>query len=477
MKISKRWWLSILATMMSTPTIYSQNISWISSTPSENWKEETKYSFESVGDSSAIKLITEKLLQQIDGFGGCFNELGWEALNKLGDKKKTKILTDLFSPKEANFSYCRFPVGASDYALSYYTFDDVPEDFTMRNFNIDRDRYILIPYLKEALKIRSDLKLWASPWSPPAWMKVNGHYTLRAGGVKDTSTIGNEMNPGKNILNNATAFKMEDDYLKAYALYFSKFISSYKAEGINVYGLHVQNEIAYAPQWPSCTWRPEDLAFFIGKYLGPRFKADSVQTKIWLSTINFGDPNYVRTVLNASDAAKYIDGIGFQWAGKRAIGTIAKEFPSYRLMQTETECGENENNWQSAEKTWGLMKQYLKNGANAYMYWNMVLEKNGKSSWGWKQNMLVSVDTATKEVTYTPEFYLMKQLSHFVLPNANRIEVKGNEDCLAFLNKDGSKVLLIANTKKEAKNVKIEVSGKVINAELKANSFNTFTWK
>ena len=459
-------------------TAQDKAIDWVSSTPFNYWVKETKYSVVSKSDTvNAIQIFADKPLQEIDGFGGCFNELGWEALNTLPEKKRNTILQDLFSPAESNFSYCRFPVGSSDYALSYYSFDDVPEDFTMRNFNIDRDRYILIPYIKEALKIRKDLKLWASPWSPPAWMKVNGHYTLRAGGVKDTSSIGNEMDPGKNILNNATAFKMEEEYLQAYALYFSKFIQRYKKEGINITGLHVQNEIAYAPQWPSCTWRPEDLAFFIGKYLGPRFKADSISTQIWLGTINYGDPNYVRTVLKYPDAAKYITGIGFQWAGKKAIGAIAKEYPQYRLMQTESECGENENNWHSAEKTWGLMKQYISNGANAYMYWNMVLEKNGRSSWGWKQNMLVSIDTATKEVVYNPEYYLMKHLSHYVKPGAHLVQTKGNNDCLAFINENGSTVLLIANTKDAPQRVTLQINGKEVGAELKANSFNTFCWK
>ena len=477
MKKSKLLLLSLVMCFFIAVSAQNPEIEWVSSTQKAYWVKETKYSAVSKIDTvNAIQIFADKPLQEIDGFGGCFNELGWEALNTLSEKKRIAILQDLFSPGGSNFSYCRFPVGSSDYALSYYSFDDVPEDFTMRNFNVDRDRYILIPYIKEALKIRKDLKLWASPWSPPAWMKVNEQYTLRAGGVKDTSSTGNEMNPGKNILNNATAFKMEEEYLQAYALYFSKFIQLYKKEGVAITGLHVQNEIAYAPQWPSCTWRPEDLAFFIGKYLGPRFKSDSISTQIWLGTINYGDPNYVRTVLKYPDAAKYITGIGFQWAGKKAIGTIAKEFPQYRLMQTESECGENENNWHSAEKTWGLMKQYISNGANSYMYWNMVLEKNGKSSWGWKQNMLVSIDTATKEVIYNPEYYLMKHLSHYVMPGAHLVQTDAKQDCLAFVNGNCSTVLLIANTKDTLERIKLNVHGKEVIAELKPNSFNTFRW-
>lgn len=89
-------------------------------------------------------------LQKIDGFGACFNELGWEALLSLPEAVRTKILTELFTKEGVNFSFCRMPVASNDYSLSYYSYNDVPEDFEMKNFNIDRDRYILIPYIKAA---------------------------------------------------------------------------------------------------------------------------------------------------------------------------------------------------------------------------------------------------------------------------------------------------------------------------------------
>lgn len=90
--------------------------------------------------------------------------------------------------------------------------------------------------------------------------------------------------------------------------------------------------------------------------------------------------------------AKYIKGIGFQWDAKKAIGIIHKEYPNYSLMQTESECGNGQNNWNSAEYTWSLIRQYIGNGANSYMYWNMILDDSGKSTWGWSQNMIISVN-------------------------------------------------------------------------------------
>ena len=476
--MKKNGFLLFLVGSVLTVNAQKSEIEWVSSTQNASWEIDSKnVSLSSKDTVNSIQILSEKKLQSIDGFGGCFNELGWEALISLPETKKQSIIKELFSPAGANFSYCRMPVGSSDYALSYYSFDDVPEDFTMRNFNIDRDRYILIPYIKEALKVRKDLRIWASPWSPPTWMKVNNHYAMRAGSVKKTVKIGNDMDTAKNILNNATAFIMQESYLKAYALYFSKFIKAYEKEGVKIDGLDVQNEIAWAPQWPSCTWRPEDLSFFIGKHLGPRFKADSIATHIWLGTINYGEPDYVRTILNNKDAAQYISGVGFQWAGKKAIGTITKEYPQYRYMQTESECGDNENDWRAAEKTWGLIKLYLSAGANSYMYWNLVLEKKGLSSWGWGQNMLVSIDTVSKEVVYNPEYYLMKHLSHYVLQGAHLVQTSGYNDCLAFVNDNGTTVLLVANPSGTTKKVNIVVNGKTIGAELKPKSFNTISVK
>jgi len=273
----------------------AQKIQWVSSTEQTKWIQQKEPVFHTTkpDQQTEITIYPADKLQQIDGFGGCFNEIGWEALLSITPAERENILKELFTPAGANFSFCRIPVGANDYSLSYYSCNDVAEDFAMSNFNIDRDRYILIPYIKEAMRIRPDLQLWASPWSPPAWMKVNSHYALRNGKINGNS---NGLTKEKEILNNSTAFRMETAYLNAYALYLSKFVQAYKKEGINLKGLNVQNEIVYSPHWSSCTWRPEDLSYFIRGFLGPQFQADSLSTEIWLGTINGADPNYVRAI-------------------------------------------------------------------------------------------------------------------------------------------------------------------------------------
>lgn len=447
--------------------IGAQDVTWVSSTSGSEWGTHRGLRLTTPEQQPDIIISNDKKLQQIDGFGACFNELGWEALLSVPEAKRTEILRDLFSKEGMNFSWGRMPLGSNDYSLSYYSYDDVPEDFDMKNFNIDRDRYILIPYIRAAKKIRPDLKIWASPWAPPLWMKVNNHYAMGA------NTTVKRMLPGKTIQNNATAFRMEDAYLAAYGLYFSRFVQAYRKEGIDISLVMVQNEPVYQPHWPSCTWRPEDLAFFIGKFLGPQFERDSLATRIWLGTVNSGDPNFSRVILQNKEAAGYIKGIGMQWDAKWTIETVHKEFPVFPIMQTESECGNGENDWRAAEYTWSLVQRYLNNGANTYMYWNMVLDTTGTSTWGWKQNMLIAINTRTGEVQYNPEYYLMKHLSHFVQAGAHLLQTPGVKDLLAFENPDGAIIVVFMNLELEEKKIRIGLGGKALVVSAAGKSMNT----
>ncbi|WP_117882400.1 glycoside hydrolase family 30 protein [Aureibaculum luteum] len=463
----------LMLVLLVSNLLYAQKVELIYTTASERWVKPKKFLKKKVSESKVdITVYTDSVLQKVDGIGGAFNELGWEAIQRLDDKGAKEVIKALFSKDGCNFSMCRIPIGASDYALSYYSHDDVPGDFVMRDFNIDRDKYILIPYLKAALKNRPDLKIWASPWTPPAWMKVNEHYSLRAGDWNDRSN-GNRMNPGAQILSNATAFKMQDQYLKAYALYFSKFIKAYKKEGIDLFSIQPQNEIAYAPNWPSCTWRAEDFSLFIGEYLGPQLENDGLDTEIWLGTINYSNPNYVRTILDNKKSAKYIKGVGFQWGGSKAIPTIHKEYPDLQYMQTENKCGEGENDWTAFDRSWETLVHFFNNGAGSHMYWNMVLDETGKSAWGWPQNSMVVIDKVTKNVTYTDEFYLFKHLSHFLQPGDHYLKSSKGKNHLAFQLKDGRVMLLVNNPDKTNKNLNFKIGEQLFEIEVQALSINS----
>ncbi|QDO94290.1 glycosyl hydrolase family 30 [Formosa sediminum] len=453
--------------------LWAQNVELISTTASSRWETPKRFLKKHKGDVTPdITIYTDSVLQEIDGIGGAFNELGWDALSALPKEASQQVFNDLFSEEGINFSMCRIPLGASDYALSYYSSNDVAEDFDMRDFNIDRDRYILIPYIKEALKVNPDLQVWASPWSPPAWMKVNEHYAMRSGNFEN-AIEGNHMSPGDQILNNATAFKMQEQYLQAYALYFSKFVQAYKKEGVNLFAVMPQNEIAFQPNWPSCTWRPEDMAYFINGFLGPQFERDNLDTEIWLGTVNSGNPNYVKTILEDKKDANYIKGVGFQWGGAKAIPEVHKTYPNMKLMQTENKCGEHENDWTSLDRSWKDLVHYFNNGAGSYMYWNMVLDQTGKSAWGWPQNSMVVIDKNTKKVTYTDEFYLFKHLSHFVQPGDHFIKSSEGKNHIAFKLKDGRIVVLINNAEEDKKVVNLKIGTESFGVELQGTSINT----
>ena len=450
-------------------------LEWYSSTAGNCWKREksVKWAAAPLPQAQVVEISGTKA-QVIDGLGGTFNELGWDALCYLDENQRHEVLRQLFDPNECNFSYCRMPIGASDFALNFYSLNDVPDDFEMVNFSIARDRHILLRYIKAAQQLHPGLKIWASPWSPPGWMKTNEHY---ASCYDNDVPNHNGLPREKELELPTTGFKMQQGYLKAYALYFAKFVQAYAAEGVNIEAVCIQNEPCSTQKYASCTWRPEDMAYFVGNFLGPRFEHDGIKTDIYFGTINRDNPAYTRVALDDAKAKKYFKGVGFQWDGKGAIPYISKEYPHLKMMHTEAECGNGSNDWPAAEHTWWQMSHYLRHGASVFSYWNMVLDQQGTSPWGWKQNSLITVDTDRKTVTYHPEFYLMKHLCHSVVPGAYRLQTPAdNEQVLAFVNPDGLVTVVMTNRTDQPQALALRYQGRYINVELPPHSFHTITF-
>ncbi|HZH58973.1 MAG TPA: glycoside hydrolase family 30 protein [Metabacillus sp.] len=439
--------------------------SWISTTRDQYWQVKN---IATNDEKSPNLVISDEKKRVIDGFGGCFNELGYEALTLLSEEDRNEVLDALFLPDgECQFSICRLPIGASDYALEWYSHNETDNDYEMEHFSIERDKKYLIPYIKEALKRNPDLKLFASPWSPPTWMKFPKAY-------------------------NYGTLRWEPEVLKAYALYFVKFVQAYEEEGIRIHQIHVQNEVVADQKFPSCKWTGEQLREFIGSYLGPTFEEHGINSEIWLGTINAPEPweelmhgttsdydVYAQTVLSDPTANQYIKGVGYQWAGKYAIQRTVQSYPELKYMQTENECGNGKNSWEYALYVHNLYRHYFVNGANAYIYWNMVLQPKGRSTWGWEQNSMITVDPDSKNVINNPEYYVMKHFSHFVKPGAFRLETTGpwTGNTTAFQNSDGSKVIVIANPLKDARELILELNGEGKSFLLDAESVNTIVLK
>ncbi|RBW69751.1 glycoside hydrolase family 30 protein [Bacillus taeanensis] len=440
----------------------NKNIQWISTSRGEYWNE--KQSIINNDSVSNLTMVDNKQ-QIIEGFGGCFNELGFEALGHLNEEDRAHVFYNLFhSDGDCKFTICRLPIGASDYALEWYSLNETDGDYSMANFSIERDRQYLIPYIKEALKYNPNLKFFASPWSPPTWMKSPKAY-------------------------NYGTLRWEKEVLEAYALYFVKFVEAYEKEGIKIDQIHVQNEVVADQKFPSCVWTGEQLQEFIRDYLGPTFEKHGIEAEIWLGTINGvvdelfekSSSDYdslANKVLSDPEAYKYIKGVGYQWAGKYALQQNVQSYPELRYMQTENECGDGKNTWEYAHYVHNLYRHYFVNGVNSYIYWNMVLEPKGISTWGWEQNSMITVDPKTKEVNVQPEYYVMKHFSHFVVPGAVRIDLKGpwTGNAVAFENPNGEKVVVIANPFSEVRKLHLSDGTSTNVFDLEPESFNTIIW-
>lgn len=449
---------------------------WVTTTESSPWMEQPVLASASADTIPEVDVtvLTDNRQQKIDGFGACFNELGWLSLSKLDPAVREEILEELFFPGVgANFTLCRMPVGANDFSRDWYSYDEVDGDFKMEHFTIANDLQTLVPFIKNAQRYQPDLRVWASPWCPPSWMKYNKHYASAFTGDHFNEKYRNGLPADKVGLEGTDMFIQDSVYFQAYALYFTRFIEEYKKQDIHVYAVMPQNEFNSAQIFPSCCWTATSLAHFIGDYLGPAMEKQGVE--VMFGTMERANEALVDTILSDPACGKYVKGVGFQWAGKGAVPGIHERYPKLRLYQTEQECGDGRNDWKSAMYAWSLMQHYLNNGVTAYMYWNISLDEGGISRWGWAQNSLVVVDPVLKSFRYTPEYYVMKHVSHYVQPGARKLETRGAyTNLLAFHNPDGSVAVVLANETSDDRTVTFRVDDRVYMPFVKAHSLNTF---
>lgn len=410
--------------------------------------------------------------QRWDGFGGTFNEMGWDALSVLSSADVTNALTLLFDPNNgANFVYGRLPMGASDYSMSWYTLDETSSaDYSMTSFSIARDQQKLIPFIKAALKVRSDIRLWASPWVVPNWMK-----------------------------DGSSNMKSDAQTLTAHALYMAKFVEEYAKQDLTIWSIHPQNEPGYA----RVHWTQANLITFIKTYLGPTFAQRNLSTEIWCGTMS-KDPDDTNIALAAAkdaDAMKYIKGFGVQWNPLAAVPTLAAKGP---VMQTEHRCGnysftteywnssqystsKAQNDHAYGEESWQLIRDWVVAGVNSYSAWNMVLDTAGKSLDGWPQDALLVVDRTAKKLIQTPAYYVFRQFSQYVRPGATRILANSTSAALkgistqswnglnavAFKNADGSIVTQIYNKAASAQTLTVKVGGTMYQISVPAHGWDT----
>jgi glucosylceramidase len=487
------WCLLYITTVIfiAASSSNAQKVSWKSTTEQNPWVDKGSVPISEWDNDQTNYIEINKSIkyQEIDGWGGALNELGWVALSVLADEEKNKVLNALFDTSGCAINIGRISIGANDYSLSHYSCSETPNDFSMEHFSLDKEKINIIPFCLAAKKINPSMKFWGSPHSPPAWMKQNN--SMVDGSLKtDTATR------------------------KAYALYFQKWVQGMASENIPIYAVHIQNEPNISGVgYPTCVMSGAEMGILIRDYIGPQFKNAGLTTEIWAGTLhsdrNFDSfyPEYIPPTLGDPVANAFISGVGMQWNAISDASKVTQNYPSKRTMQTEVECGNF--NWNAGynkdfpPNDWGYgiwvfqrMMEWFRNGVNAYCQWNMVLDETGKSNslnGPWPQNSMISINKTTKEIRYNPHFYAVKHFSNYVKPGARRVETTGNYstggsnltntnlglkvtdgDMMAFLNPDGSIALVMRNSSSTEKSVAIRLGSLKFKPTIPANSFNTF---
>ena len=425
------------------------------------WTEGTGAATVTVSDATSY--------QTWAGFGGAFNELGWSYLT-------TKALQDqalqlLFGNDGCRFAWGRIPMGASDYGTDRYTLNETAGDTAMTNFSIARDKQKLIPFIKAAQAVKSDIRFWASPWTPPTWMKSSPY-----------QTPGNPVNAF-----DGGTMKSDDATLKAHALYFTKFIAAYSGEGIKIEYVAPQNEPNYSQNYPSAIWSPSTFTTFIGKYLGPALAAANPTAQIMLGTMSNNGSNADVAVANAvladATAKGFCKVIGVQWgmSDSGPVSNLQNKAAGIPIWLSEHKCGGSPgqnvsaapNDFNYAKDSWGYIRDAIKRGLSAYNSWNMVLDKGGKgidNTRVWAQNALLVVDGG--QIVQTPAYYVFRHVSQYVTPQAKRIDATGG-DAIAFKNPDGSLVAIMYNSGAANSNYSVAIGGKVLQFSMPASGWAT----
>lgn len=412
----------------------------------------------------SVEIDPTRKFQQMDGFGASLTDSSAHLIfNVLTKSQREELMKKLFSYENGiGISFLRQPMGSSDFALSMYSYDDLPqgvtEDYDLKYFSIEHDKKYIIPLLKEALSINPSLKIMASPWSAPAWMKTSGSMI---GGSLKTSCY------------------------DVYARYFLKFIEAYRAEGIPIYAITVQNEPLYVPgDYPGMGMSAQEQLSFIVNYLGPLFKKNNIETKILIYDHNWDNTTFAQIILNNPKAREFVAGSAWHcYAGKHdAMSYIHSLFPDEEIWFTEASGGD----WIPAF-TDAFMDQMMhvvratRNWAKTVVWWNVALdEKNGPALFSPYRDStcrgLVKINTKTKDITYNVDYYTMGHISKFVKPGAYRIwssTFENDLETVAFENPDKSIVLIVSNRTAETKKVVVGTFGFVAPSK----SAVTIVWK
>jgi glucosylceramidase len=457
----------------------------------ENGHQLKKIETSSKIDSSVLITINpEKKYQTITGIGGSFTEASASLLNKLSPANRSKILEAYFGDSGARYSLTRTHINSCDFSLSNYSYAPVAGDTSLTQFSIKEDMDDIIPLIKDAMAISKEgFRIIASPWTAPPWMKDNKDW--RGG-------------------------KLLPQYYDTWALFFSKYIDAYKKEGINIWGVTVENEpLGNNNNWESMHYTPQEMNEFVKKHLGPKLKSDSSGVKILGYDQNRDEElkKWVDVMYDDKEAAEYFDGTAIHWYASTydyfpdALQYAHQKAPGKYLIQTEACVDAEVPKWKddkwywSKEATdWGwdwatpetkhLHPKYvpvhryardiigcLNNHVDGWIDWNMVLNKQGGPNWfkNWCTAPVI-VDVETDEVYFTPLYYTMAHFSRYIRPEAVRIASEtGDAEVMttAVKNPDGSIAVVIFNPGTKEKSIQLNLNGSNASWKISGNALQT----
>ena len=394
---------------------------------------------EQSGTTQIISIDPGRTYQKIFGFGSSLEPATCWNLSRLDPAKRTRVIERLVSPsKGIGMNLMRICIGTPDFTGDpWYSYNDLPSGETdpgLKRFSIEKDRAYILPVLRLAREVNKDLLYFASPWSPPGWMKTTG------------SLIGGSVEP---------------QWYAVYAEYFARFLKAYAEAGVPIHAITVQNEpgVDRAKEkdtkwhYPSCHWTAEQERDFIRDHLGPALRRHGLKTKIWCYDHNYNeqpqgdDPGiaYPRTILSDSRAVRFVDGVAFHGYAGRPSGMSAfqKEFPQIPLHFTEGSVFGIRGGRQLIER--------LRNQATSYNAWVTMLDEKSKPNNGPfpASRTIMTLDSKTLEVTEHFDFDLYGHFMKFIERGAVRIgssEAEGDLANVAFRNPNGSMVLIVINT-------------------------------
>ena len=449
----------LLSLVISQDSLFAQTASWRITTSAVPWVDSgSRASTAWAATTNYIELFPDTLYQTIQGFGGCFSDKGWDAMTKVSALQQDSVIRALFDTSGCNFNDCRLPIGASDFADGHYSLDDSSGDYAMTHFNLTHDSTRIIPFIKAGMVYQPNLVVWGSPWTPPEWMKTTGTYS------------------------GAGTLKQDTQTLDAYSLYLEKAVRAFKAKGITISALTAQNEPTQGAgqNYPSCVWSNTQFMNFYQNYLIPRFLRDTVNVKLMLGTYCCGDSlNWIITPMADTAIANHIALFGLQHT-ELGWEPIARTYPKVTIYETETDCC-HADNWAGGVEEFDLLASFLNGGASVYSEWNMVLDQTRESGWNWPggQATMITVDTTKKTITYQAEYYAARQWSYYIKQNARRIKLNNSDasykgSTSAYLNPDGSIILMASNEATGAYALTVKLGNTKIAASLPASSLNTF---